>query len=66
MNTRTSSFCSLGSCVAVTRVNGMMWVHRAGEPWYRGRWFDDAEWQAFTTGVAAGEFTVEAMAGDVR
>lgn len=61
MTTRISSYCNLGNCVAVTRVDTLIWLHRSTEPWYRGRWFTPAEFDAFTAAVAAGEFTAEAM-----
>lgn len=61
MTTRISSYCLDGGCVAVTRVDTLIWLHRSTEPWYRGRWFTPGEFDAFTAGVAAGEFTVEAM-----
>lgn len=63
MVTRVSSYCHEGGCVAVTRVNGVTWLHRSDEPWYRGRWFDDAEFEAFTAGVKAGEFDVDVLSG---
>ncbi len=53
---RKSSFCASGECVEVARSDGSIVVRNSMEPRLREVRYTPEEWQAFVTGVKAGEF----------
>jgi Domain of unknown function (DUF397) len=53
---RTSSFCDASSCAEVSEEDGEILLRSTRAPGVVVR-LTGAEWQAFTKGVAAGEFS---------
>ena len=53
---RKSSRCASNACVEVARVDGQYLVRDSKNPQAAALSFTEAEWVAFTEGVAAGEF----------
>jgi hypothetical protein len=53
---RKSSRCASNACVEVAKVDGEYLVRDSKNPQTAALSFTEAEWAAFTEGVAAGEF----------
>lgn len=51
-----STFCGNSACVEVAKVGDAILVRDSKNPEATPLTFDEAEWSAFTRGVAAGEF----------
>ena len=59
---RTSSYCSIGGCVAVGRSSdGGVLVRDTKKPEQPPLEFDADEWAAFVAGVKAGEFDLHRL-----
>ncbi|MFI6077529.1 DUF397 domain-containing protein [Actinoplanes sp. NPDC051343] len=53
---RKSTRCGSNACVEVAKVDGQYLVRDSKNPQVSALAFTEAEWVAFTEGVAAGEF----------
>jgi Domain of unknown function (DUF397) len=56
VNWKRSTFCGNTTCVEVAQVGDAILVRDSKNPESSPLTFDQAEWTAFTRGVAAGEF----------